>query len=178
MFNLLNLEDVRSEMIMEINADIAMGKLHLSDWLNDEGKQQYPGKLLEAAKSLDIDGFISSFGMEFFNSHHSRKKPKGGYSQVRMPRTANITLCESEFNRFYIRAVCLKAISIGDTTITAYRARPSGHPRQESIAIDNKQFDASKLLNDLRTSIGVATALGLPPGPNSGMSVRLNPAQN
>lgn len=172
MFNLTNLDDVRSEMITEINADIDADKLYLSERLNAEGRQQYPSKLLEAAMSLDINGYISSFGMEYFNSHY-RRKTKSGFTQVKMNKDANVTLCEGEFNRFYIRAVCLKAIAIGQGMVTAYRARPSNNPRPESTEIENKQFDADKLLNDLRTNIGVDTVLGLPPGPNSGMSVRL-----
>lgn len=173
MFNLVNLNDVRSEMISEITADIDAGKLYFSDRLNAYGREQYPTKLLEAAKSLDMNGFISFLGMQFFNSYYQKRKPKGGYTQAKMPVTANATLCEGEFNRFYIRAVCLKAIALGRETVTVYRARPSDNPRPESIAIENKQFDANKILNDLRVNIGVDTVLGLPPGPNSGMSVKL-----
>ena len=90
-----------------------------------------------------------------------------------MPVSANATLCEGEFTRFYIRAVCLKAMALGRGTVTVYRARPSDKPRPKALAIENKQFDANKLLNDLRTNIGVDTEHGLPTGPNSGMSVKL-----
>lgn len=173
MFNLVNLDDVRSEMISEIKADINAGKLYLSNRLNAEGQKQYPIKLLEAAELLDMNGFISSFGMQFFNSHYERRKSKGGTTQAKMPVNANAVLCEGEFNRFYIRAVCCKAIALGKEKVTVYRARPSDNPRPESIAIENQQFDANKLLDDLRTNIGVDTEHGLPTGPNSGMSVKL-----
>ncbi len=173
MFNLVNLNEVREEMLAEIQSDIDNKKLYLSERLNTDGIREYPSKLLQSAKSSDIDGFIQSLGMNYFNSHFQRRKPTGGFTQVTMPRDANCMLCEGEFNRFYIRAVCLKAISLGKQFVTAYRARPSNNPRPESLAVENHQFDASNLLNDLRTNIGVDTALGIPPGPNSGISVRL-----
>ena len=44
------------------------------------------------------------------------------------------------------------------------------NPRPESQAKVGALFDAKQLLNDLRTSQGVEPALGIPPGPNSGLS--------
>lgn len=172
MFNLINLEDIREFMISEIETDISKGLLYISDRLNSEGKEQYPIKLLEAAKSMNTDEFINSFGLENFNSHYPRKT-KTGFTQAKMPYNANSQLCGGEFNRFYIRAVCLKAINLGKKNITVYRARPSDNPRIESLKIEGKEFNAEELLKDLRTNIGVDTALGLPPGPNSGMSAHL-----
>ena len=90
-----------------------------------------------------------------------------------IPDTANVTLCEGEFNRYYIRGVCLKAIEMGKGLVTAYRARHSANPRSESIALEGRSIDAKRLLEDLRANPGVDTAMGLPPGPNSGMSVKL-----
>ncbi|MBL7086120.1 MAG: hypothetical protein ISS28_03315 [Candidatus Cloacimonetes bacterium] len=173
MFNLASLEEVRDEMITEIKSDMDGRKLYISDRLNEEGKRRYPSLLLEAARTGNIESFINSLGMQYFNTHYLRKKPKGGYTEAKMPHNANITLCEGEFNRFYIRAVCVKALRTGQKFVTAYRARSSTNPRPESIAIEGKQFDAEELLLDLRENIGVDTALGLPPGPNSGMSVKL-----
>ena len=172
MFNLVNLEDVRHEMISEIQADIDSGRLYLSDRLNTDGKKQYPPALLKAAELLDVDGFVQSFGIHYFNSHYQRKNPSGGFTQVKMPINANELLCEGEFNRYYIRAVCIKAIASANKYVTAYRARRSDNPRPESAAIEGRQFEAEKLLSDLRTNIGVDTSLGLP-SPNSGMSIRL-----
>ena len=173
MFNLVNLDDVRKEMVNEIQSDIENGRLYISERLTSEGKRQYPNILLESAIQKDVEGFIQMLGIHFFNSHYPRKNSKGGYTNVTMPEDANRTLCEGEFNRFYIRGLCLKAISLGHTTVTAYRARPSKNPRPESVAIENKEFDANKLLSDLRNNPGVNTAFGLPPGPNSGMSAKL-----
>ncbi len=171
--NLQNLDQVREEMVSEINNDIKNEKLYISERLNQRGQMEYPKILLESAKSKNINYFIQSLGIHYFNTHFIRRKPKGGYSRVVMPKNANASLCEGEFNRFYIRGVCLKAISSGQRYVTAYRARYSNNPRLESLLIEGKQFDAEKLLKDLRMYIGVDTSLGLPPGPNSGMSVKI-----
>lgn len=174
MFYLANLEEVREEMVAEIKSDIDTRRLYISDRLNDEGKETYPDLLLEAARSGNMESFINSLGLQYFKRYYLRKKAKGGdYIKVKMPHNANVTLCEGEFNRFYIRAVCVRALNTGQKFVTAYRARLSAISRPESIAIEGKQFDAEMLLKDLRENIGVETALGLPPGPNSGMSVKL-----
>ena len=47
------------------------------------------------------------------------------------------------------------------------------NPRPESEAKIGKTIAPQSLLDDLRKNIGVEPALGLPPGPNSGLSVKL-----
>jgi hypothetical protein len=96
-----------------------------------------------------------------------------GYTVSKVPRTAPITLAEGEFNRFYLRGLCQRAIEAGGPAIEIYRARASVTPRPESEAMIGRHLDADKLLVDLREHVGVDTALGLPPGPNSGLSGRL-----
>lgn len=45
--------------------------------------------------------------------------------------------------------------------------------RSASEAMIGSHIDPHALLEDLRTHQGIDTALGLPPGPNSGLSVKL-----
>ena len=54
-----------------------------------------------------------------------------------------------------------------------YRAKEVVNPRAESVALIGKSLLAKQLLDDLRSNIGTDAALGLPPGPNSGLSVKL-----
>ncbi len=90
------------------------------------------------------------------------------------PNNVYVTVIGKSVNlRSVLLRLCLKAISLGRTTVTAYRARPSKNPRPESVAIENQEFDANKLLSDLRNNPGIDTAFGLPPCPNSGMSAKL-----
>lgn len=99
---------------------------------------------------------------------HRNGKP---YSK-RVPENAHETLAEGEFNRFYMRGLCRAAMEDG-ITVEAYRARASANPRPESEALVGREFVPAQLLADLRQHIGVDTAFGLPPGPNSGLSARL-----
>jgi len=110
--------------------------------------------------------------MDYFNSHENVVK-EGKVKRKCLPFDANVTLCEGEFNRFYMRGTCLKAIEKGDNSVIAYRARHSNEPRPESVKIENTKLDVIQLLMDLRIYPGFEKALKLPPGPNSGMSVKL-----
>ena len=101
-----------------------------------------------------------------------QRRTKNGYSTVKVPVTAHETLSEGEFNRFYIRALCLRAIA-EESSLIYYRAKQVANPRSETQARIGKLADAQSLLSELRINPGVDTALGLPPGPNSGLSVRL-----
>lgn len=82
-------------------------------------------------------------------------------------------LAEGEFNRFYIRAICVRAMESGVREVTVYRAKEVLDARTESTRKIGQSVSAEELLRDLRTSQGIDTALGLPPGPNSGLSVYL-----
>lgn len=57
--------------------------------------------------------------------------------------------------------------------MTVYRAKEVANPRAESMALIGRSLPVTQLLDDLRVNIGTDTALGLPPGPNSGLSVTL-----
>lgn len=101
-----------------------------------------------------------------------RKKPKGGFTFADVPVTAHTTMAEGEFNRFYIRAICLRAIDKGQPNVLVYRGRHSDEPRPESERLIGTPISAQKLLSDLRASPGVDAAFGLAK-PSSGITVKL-----
>lgn len=167
-------ENTRRFMVSEVERDVSAGTLYVSPRLNEEGARQWPALLKEAAQSRD-DAWLASTlrDRHLLRTHEERRKPKGGTTIAQVPATANETLSEGEFNRFYVRGVCSRAINEGISHVTVYRARHSDNPRPESQAIIGKSFDPGALLNDIRSSTGVEPALGVPPGPNSGLSVAL-----
>jgi hypothetical protein len=173
--SLVNLDDkTRRFMLEEVEHDIASDQLYISPRLNPQGRAAYPNLLKEAIESQD-DSWLAQqlrFG-GMMNPMEQRRKPKGGYTMVRVPVTAPDTLAEGEFNRFYIRALCRRAAEEGKSELEIYRAKAVMQPRSDSQAKLGTKINATALLNDLRISIGVDTALGLPPGPNSGLSVKL-----
>jgi hypothetical protein len=174
--SLTNLDSVtRQYMLEEISRDLAEGNLYYSPRLSSTGRQVYP-TLLEGAARNGTDETLAAGLREpgRLNATEERRKPKGGTTTAQVPVTAPETLSEGEFNRFYARGLCRRAIAEGKDSVFVYRAKEVANPRSESVAMIGKALPAKQLLDDLRANPGADTALGLPPGPNSGLSVRLD----
>jgi hypothetical protein len=166
-------EHTRQHMLAEFEDDLAASRLYLSPRLDSDGRLRYPELLREAFGSgsdMTLAAALSSPGIL---KTTEQRKTKSGVTMAKVPHTAPQTLAEGEFNRFYLRGLARRAIAEGVSSVVIYRARASENPRPESLALENTELPAEGLLADLRESVGVDTALGLPPGPNSGLSARL-----
>lgn len=172
---LVNLDDrTRSFMVSEIESDKKADKLYVSPRLNERGREKYYDLLREAADKHDDSWLAERLRRDgLMKTVEERKKPKGGYTTAQVPVTAPDTLAEGEFNRFYIRGLCLRAIQDNIPELLIYRAKEVSSPRRESEAKIGERIDPQRLLEDVRAKPGVDTALGLPAGPNSGLSARL-----
>lgn len=166
-------QETREHMLSEIDYDVSKGTLFISNRLTEIGAENWAALLAEAATQHD-DAWLANELQHrgYLKTHEERRKPAGGITIAKVPVTANTTLAEGEFNRFYIRGLCQTVIKNGGNSLVAYRARESNNPRPESEAIVGRRFEPQSLLSDLRASTGVEPALGVPPGPNSGLSVR------
>lgn len=172
--NLADLDRAREAMLAEVDHDIAAGVLYRSKRLTDAGWAAYP-ELLKDASARGDDATLAASLLQsgyWFDQEQSQSS-KGKVYMKKVPVNAHETLAESEFNRFYLRGLCCVALETGCSGIVAYRAKVVANPRPESEALTGKTFDPTTLLEDLRAHIGVDTALGLPQGPNSGLSGRL-----
>ena len=173
--NYRNLDErTRKLMLSEIDRDIVANTLFLSPNLNPQGKIDYPDLLRNAA----ISGSDVTLAAEIrtrLNTHEEPRRLRSGkLSKAPVMRSnADEMLAEGEFNRFYIRGVCLRAIEDGISEVVVYRAKTVQHARSESERKIGELVPAEPLLRDLREHPGIDTALGLPPGPNSGLSVHL-----
>lgn len=173
--NLVNLDaTTRGYMLRELESDIANGSLYISSRLSAQGLKDYNSLLKEAISQYDDTWLANQLRINGrLNTTEERRKPSGGTTIAQVPVNAPDMLAEGEYNRFYIRGLCLRVIEEGKKTVVAYRAKEVAKPRAESQQLIGQEIDAQKLLNDLRQHIGVDTALGLPAGPNSGISVRM-----
>lgn len=164
----------REFMLDELARDLAAGTVYISSRLSETGRTDYEQLLREAITNRDetwlAEGLRAHGRM---NTTESRRTPRGGVTTAKVPINAPETLAEGEFNRFYARGVCRRALEDGIPEVVVYRAKPVENPRPESQAMIGSRVDARALLDDLRTHQGVEPALRLPPGPNSGLSVRL-----
>jgi len=168
-FNFLNLnQNVRSFMLSEINNDIEMDNFYISERLNDTGKENYAAFLIDSATNSDEEAFEALLDIETHFNPTSLRLGK----PVKTPSNASSLLCQSEFNRYYIRAICAYAIANNINEVEIYRARESSWSRPESEAKIGKKISAQDLLDDLRSSIGAEPKLM--PEVNSGLSVKIS----
>jgi hypothetical protein len=166
--------ETRGVMCAEIESDIANGSLYIAEnRLSPVGQQRYPGLLLEAAKQHDdawLTERLSEAGV--LNTHQDRHLQDGRVIRVKVPVNAAETLAEGEYNKFYIRAVCMRAIADPTIQLVAYRAKAVQNPRPESEAKIGAAIDPRAALEALRTNVPWETTIGLAL-PNSGLSVRI-----
>lgn len=171
-----NLDDrTRQLMLTEMEYDVANNQLHISPFLSGQGQRDYTNLLREAIESGNDETLAQNL-----REHRRliktlpRRKPKGGYAIAATPENAAEVLAESEFNRYYIRALARRAIEDGISELVIYRAKQVTSPRPESEALVETTIAPQDLLTDLRSHPGdEPPSLGVPSGPNSGLSVRL-----
>lgn len=162
----------RRYMLEEVDRDVAAGTLYIGRLLNDSGKRDYPG-LLKTAIESGNDATLAE-ALRIGGRFRPAERRRDGSEPTTRSNAAEM-LAEGEFNRFYIRGVCRRAIDDGISEIEVYRARYSENPRDESAHLVGKRYVPADVLDDLRANPGRAPKLGVPPGPNSGLSVRLPP---
>ncbi len=172
-FKFQNLDpDLRQLMLAEVELDISNGSLYVSKRFSPRGAAAYSELLKEAV----LNGTEASFGIAIskrgFLNKEEMRHTKNNIIAMKIPGDAGTELAKSEFNRFYMRA--LAAIAMLDKgELEVYRAQIVPRARTESQLIIGKRIDPTELLNNLRSKMGADKALGLPPGPTSGLSVRL-----
>ena len=167
-------EETRKFMLEELEMDIRYNQVYISPRLKSLGQSKWVELLREAIKSYDDDWLADQLKIRgYMKSYETRKTRTGETITAKVPANASETLAEGEFNRYYARGVCVRAIAEGINEVVVYRGKEVKQPRPESQLKIGKRINAKELLEDLRTSQGVEPALGIPPGPNSGLTVRL-----
>ncbi len=164
----------RTFMLEEIDLDIESNRLYKSSFLSDFGVQHWPEILREAAAVGTDDTLAAAIvANQCLRSHYEKRKPKGGMTLSAVPYTAAQTMGEGEFNRYYARGLCRRAMEEGLPFLEVYRAKAVMQPRIESQTKLGTLVHPEMILADLRATQGVEPALGLPPGPNSGLTLRI-----
>jgi len=160
-------EEVRQLMVDEIEMDISQEKLYPSPRLTSTGILQYPNLLTDPNW---LEGRLNMLGL--IKAKEQRRSKNGNVSMVKVPHTAAQTLAEGEFNYYYVRGLCAYAIQNEIEALQVYRAKTVRNPRSSSMAKIGMLLPSNQLLADLRLN-HLDAVLGIPAGPNSGLSVRI-----
>lgn len=171
MMQLRDLAAARLAMLAEAHQDINSGALYRFSRLTDVGWEQYAKLLLEALEHHDESWLADQINRRGLLIEKEMKVRNGKSYYAKVPHNAATTLAEGEFNRFYIRGVCCNAIADDVETLVVYRAKVVAEPRPESERRIGQEINAAALLDDLRKHPEIDRALGVPAGPNSGLSV-------
>ena len=128
-------ERTRHLMLEEVEFDVSEGVLYISPRLNLSGQQDYEQLLKESIREHD-DAWLTEKlrSGDYFNPSLQRQTQKGTSTQ-KMPKNAPDMLAEGEFNRFFIRGLCRRAVEDGIPEVEVYRGRESRRPRPESEAL-------------------------------------------
>lgn len=159
-------------MLAELDRDLAADALYISKRLTPDGARLYPQMLREAFSEGDDETLANDLARPCVMATFETSQRHGRPYSKRVPVGAERSLAEGEFNRFYIRALCLNVLAFGGDALVVSRAKEVRNPRAASESRIGARIDARALLEDLRANVGLETALGVPGGPNSGLSVR------
>lgn len=168
--NYKNLDDItRSYMLKEFE----IGGYYESPRLRDGNFIDWKNILQEAAKSFNDIWLEDQINAKTLLKSHETRHTTKGITTAKVPVNAAQSLAEGEFNRFYLRGLCSRAISEGYEYLRIYRAKAVDSPRSDSIKKIGTLVKADILLNALRKSDFIDNVLGLPAGPNSGLSAEI-----
>jgi hypothetical protein len=164
----------REYMLREIDHDLSEGTLFISPRLRPGCAALYVSYLRAAARAHDETWMADQIRMNrLLNHEEERTSPSRGTVTLRVPLTAPDSLAATEFNRFYARGICARALDAGFTHVEIYRAKAVPQLLPESESVIGKRIAAAGLLMQLRAAPGLENALGIPLGANSGVTVRL-----
>jgi hypothetical protein len=157
--------EIRTLMVAEINRDIDNEALYYSSYFTANGIQLWPNMIISAAQSGTDESLANEIrSANCLKIQHQRVN--GVWAKV--PFNAHETIAESNYSRFYLRAVCLHAQNIGDKLV-GYRAKHVERPRAGSEEKIGMEFIALDILTDLRATMAGSPSLGMPPGVGSGI---------
>jgi hypothetical protein len=169
-FNFVDLDNItRKYMLDELEADVNEGTVFISCWLREGMAAEYIGVLRRAITNFDESWFAS----EILQQNLLRESDNFEARNITIPINANTILAEEEFNKYYMRGVCLRAVKEGSNSVVVYRGQRVTIPSPESRQRVGQRLKAEILLDSLRTASDIYSALRVPRRPSPKLTVKL-----
>src|SRR3954470_11752093 len=162
----------RRYALAELDADLASDKFHISERLRPTAIEEYKRYFRDAIRYYD-DRWLEEHASDLLVDFEPRRTKSGGTTTAKIPGMAARMLAEGDFNRYYMRGVCLRAIDEGREVVEVYRARLSLEPRAESAELEGQRLPAREVLDYLRGQRVEDASTARLGRPNSGLSIRL-----
>ena len=145
--------DRRTRVLMceEIATAEQSNNIYESTRFNETGRKIWVELIQKAAQEHDEHWL--AYQLELVGAMkdlETKAKPKGGYTIAHVPDIATETLADGQFNRFYMAAICRRALEDGKSNVSIYRAKQRIDPRPESRILEGKFREAKALLQELR----------------------------
>lgn len=168
-----NLDQVtRGYMLQESK----LGGHYASPRLTEAGLAKWASVLDQAIETHNDDWLSAEIlRLDYLNDQEPFRTKSGmSWRRINKPHSA-LMLAEGEFNRFYLRGLCLRAANENKPSLLIYRGKAVTNPRPESEAKINTSIEIHGLLAALRANdfVSVDSAFAIPSGPNSGLTARL-----
>ena len=140
-------------MLAEVESDIEAARLYTSARFTPRGASRYPDLLRDAIQNGDDNSLSASLEAAACFSEWEEGRRGTKTFLKRVPANAAQTFSEGEFNRFYLRGLCLRAMADGVPSLEVYRAKEVADPRPESLAMIGRMVNPASVLEDLRENI-------------------------
>lgn len=163
-------EQTRLNMISELELDIGTGMFYNPLSMTEYGLMNYKRVLRTCFERGNVQILINSLTSDYFKQYDNNGR--------KVPSNIPEMIAFNDFNRYYIRALLLRAIS-ERKILHVYRAKQVKNERKQSeIAINNVYFDERQMRNMLILFRDYRKLFNMKPQPvllkpNSGLSVKL-----
>ena len=149
------LDDVREFMLEELDWSIEKDKVYYSAVFVPGVENDYLSLLRQAISEHDEEWLEQRLTEEYFKNTQERKTKKGVTQANVNKQDAAKRLAQNEFNKFYIRGVCRKALNHSNENVKIYRAKESSVKREESQKQIGEYVNANNLLENLRNEVEI-----------------------
>lgn len=140
----------RDLMCEEILRAKESDNIYFSTRFNEIGQKNWIRLLRTAAEQFDEHWLAFQLEMAGAMKHLKPQKKPWDYTLEYEPDSSIGILATGQFNRFYMIAICRRALEDNEQFVIVYRAKQRREPREESQILEGTSRDANDLLQELR----------------------------